>query len=152
MGVIPDFIDSIKNKSKKVILVLGVNEFDSINGKPIFDGYIESLYQDSSATNYLKTPAAIDQLKKLFFNSQKHDKDQINEVLREIAKANQIVVLDKTDFICDVEAQTCEGITAEGYKSFFDYGHFTLEGAMYFGRRIYEIGWLKIDCDRSFLG
>jgi len=39
----------------------------------------------------------------------------------------------------------CDGITDEGYKTFYDYGHYTLEGAGYLGRRMYEINWLEVD-------
>ena len=135
-GGIPDLIEVIKNQSKKVVLVLNTVEFNNIDDRPIFDWYAETHNQDFSAN----------ELKELFFNNQSHEKDNINKSLRNIAKNKDIVVLDKTDFICDMQAQTCDGITAEGYKSFFDgYGHFTLEGARYFGQRIYEIKWLEID-------
>lgn len=132
---IPNLIEAIKNKNKKVVLVLNITEFDEIYGEPVFDGYIQAHYQDFSAK----------ELKKLFFDSQKHNKNKINESLRRIAKNEDIILLDKTDFICDLESKTCDGITNEGYKSFYDYGHFTLEGSKYFGRRIHEINWLEID-------
>lgn len=132
---IPTLIDAIKNKSKKVMLVLSTTEFNDINDNPIFDGYIETHYKDFS----------VGKLKGLFFENQNNNKDKINDSLRIIAKDKNITLLDKTDFICDIKYQTCDGITDEGYKSFYDYGHFTLEGAKYFGRRIYETNWLKID-------
>ncbi|SMG64352.1 hypothetical protein BMETH_2360_0 [methanotrophic bacterial endosymbiont of Bathymodiolus sp.] len=44
-----------------------------------------------------------------------------------------------------MKAKTCDGITDDGFKSFYDYGHFTLEGARFFGQRIHETNWLKID-------
>ena len=133
---ISNLIEAIKNKSKRVVLVLNTVEFNNIEGRPIFDWYAETHNQDFSANR----------LKELFFNNQSHDMDNINKALRNIAKNKDIVLLDKTDFICDMEAMTCDGITDEGYKSFYDdYGHFTLEGARYFGQRIHEINWLDID-------
>ena len=33
----------------------------------------------------------------------------------------------------------------DGYKIFYDYGHYTEYGAKYFGKKIYEINWLKIN-------
>jgi peptidoglycan/LPS O-acetylase OafA/YrhL len=132
---IPNLIEVIKNTSKKVVLVLNTVEFNDIDGRPVFDWYAETHNQNFSANG----------LNELFFDSQSHEKDEINESLRIIARNKDIVLLDKTDFICDMESKTCDGITDEGYKSFFDYGHFTLEGAKYFGRRIHEINWLEID-------
>jgi len=72
-------------------------------------------------------------------------KDQINQSLKEIANIHNLIVLNKMDFICDISASTCDGITDEGYKAFYDYGHFTLEGAEYFGRRIHELNWLVLE-------
>jgi hypothetical protein len=40
---------------------------------------------------------------------------------------------------------TCDGISDEDYKTFYDYGHYTLEGARCFGRRMYGINWPGID-------
>ena len=131
---IADLIDSIKSKSKKVLLVLNITEFDYINNNPVYDEYTEKHYQNFS----------IEELKRKFFISRNHEKDEINRVLRYIAKHKNISVLNKDDFICDKKTKTCEGVTDDGYKSFYDYGHFTLEGAKYFGRRIHEINWLKI--------
>jgi hypothetical protein len=31
--------------------------------------------------------------------------------------------------------------TDDGYKSFYDSGHYTLEGAKFFGRRLYDLGF-----------
>lgn len=132
---IPKLIDAIKNKSKKVMLALNIIEFNTIEGKPAFDWYIRKHYPDFSVSKF----------KKLFFNSRSHRRDEANNSLGKIAKEKDIVLLDKTDFICNMESKTCDGITNEGYKSFYDYGHFTLEGARYFGQRIHEINWLGID-------
>ncbi|MBT7774159.1 MAG: acyltransferase, partial [Anaerolineae bacterium] len=126
LGRIPRLIESIKSSSKDVVLVLSINEFNEINGKPVFDGYIESLFQNPSATSS-ETPFSASNLKKLFFTNQSHVRDEINKSLREIAKAHDVVLLDKTDFICDAVIKTCDGITDDGFKSFYDYGHFTLE-------------------------
>jgi len=51
--------------------------------------------------------------------------------------------LDKSEYICDEKSGRCTGMTPDGYKVYYDYGHYTLEGAGYFGKRIYELNWLK---------
>ena len=139
-----NFIKAIQEESKDVVLVLSISEFDDLNGKPIFDGYIESLIQNPTNSDE-KSAFSSNDLKKLFFDMQGDTKDGINQSLREIANAHNIFVLNKMDFICDIPAGTCDGITDEGYKAFFDYGHFTLEGAEYFGRRIHELNWLVLE-------
>ena len=142
--LLPNFIKSLQDRSKNVVLVLSINEFSKINGKPVFDGYMESLLQHPSTT-HLENSFSANDLKKLFFDSQSETKDEINQSLIEIANTQNIVVLDKMDFICDIPSKTCDGITNEGNKSFYDYGHFTLEGAKYFGRRVHELNWLTIE-------
>ena len=142
--LLPNFIQSLQDESKDVVLVLNINEFDELNGKPVFDGYIESLLQ-YSPTSDERSAFSSNDLKKLFFEMQGDTKDEINQSLREIANTYNITVLNKMDFICDVSAETCDGITDDGYKAFYDYGHFTLEGAEHFGQRIHELNWLVIE-------
>ena len=132
---IPSLIQTIGDKSKKVMLVLDTVGFDDINGQPVFDGYIETYSGDIS----------VNKMKKLFFKSRDHKNDKFNKPLSNIAKNNNVVLLDRADFICDMESKACDGITNDGYKAFYDRGHFTLEGAKYFGRRMHEINWLRID-------
>ena len=132
---VPLLIDAFKAQSKKVLIVLNTVEFKNIENKPIFDWYLEHNYKDFS----------IDKLKELFFTNRSGREEKYNRYLIEIAKKRGIKVLDKKDFMCNMQARTCDGITNEGYKSFWDYGHWTVEGAEYFGRRIHEINWLKID-------
>jgi len=132
---IPALIDAAKSRSKQVLLALNTVEFNEINDRLIFDDYTETHFRNFSAG----------ELKKLFFDNQNHEMDEANKSLAEIAKDKDIVLLDKADYICDMESGTCDGITDEGYKTFYDYGHYTLEGAGYLGRRMYEINWLEVD-------
>jgi hypothetical protein len=32
-----------------------------------------------------------------------------------------------------------------GYKIYWDYGHYTLEGAKYFGKKIFKMKWFSIN-------
>jgi peptidoglycan/LPS O-acetylase OafA/YrhL len=131
----PGLVDAVKNRSRQVMLALNTVEFNEMNDRFIFDDYTETHFRDFAAG----------ELKKLFFDNQNHEMDEANESLAEIAVNKDIVLLDKADYICDMKSGTCDGITDEGYKTFYDYGHYTLEGAKYFGRRMYEINWPGID-------
>ena len=132
---ISGLIEAIKGRSREVMLTLNTVEFNEIDGRLIFDEYTESHFQDFSDGK----------LKKLFFDNRDHEVDEVNKSLRKIITDKDIVVLDKADFICDMKSGACDGITDDGYKSFYDYGHFTLEGASYFGRRMHEINWLGLN-------
>lgn len=67
---------------------------------------------------------------------------QINEKLRELSRELGLIYLEKRDYLCDETQRQCFGITLEFRKSFYDYGHYTLEGASAFGKRAYQLGWL----------
>ena len=68
-----------------------------------------------------------------------------NTKLKKIAKKHNIQFLNKIDFQCNLSKKICFGVTEEGLKTHYDYGHFTLEGAKFFGKRIFDIKWLKIN-------
>ena len=69
--------------------------------------------------------------------------NNINIKLRELAKKHNIQFLNKIDFQCNLSKKICFGVTEEGLKTHYDYGHYTLEGAKFFGKRIFDIKWLK---------
>ena len=54
-------------------------------------------------------------------------------------------ILNKEDYMCNRVKKKCDYITPQGFKIFYDYGHYTLEGAKYFGQKIYDTNWLKLD-------
>ena len=70
--------------------------------------------------------------------------EDINVQLSEIAKKYKIKYLKKQDFLCDEENNTCDVLTADGYKIYYDYGHYTLKGAKYLGEKIYNMKWLQL--------
>ena len=43
-----------------------------------------------------------------------------------------------------MEKKICFGATPEGFKTNHDPSHFTLEGAKFFGKKIYKKNWFKI--------
>ena len=47
--------------------------------------------------------------------------------------------------MCNFEKEECDYLTNDGHKIFYDYGHYTLEGATYFGKKAHVMNWFKID-------
>ena len=47
--------------------------------------------------------------------------------------------------MCELTNKECDYLDKDGHKIFFDYGHYTEYGARHFGKKIYEINWLKIN-------
>ena len=50
-----------------------------------------------------------------------------------------ILFLDKSKIICDHENMKCFGISNNLEKYFYDYGHFTMDGATFFGKRMEKL-------------
>lgn len=69
--------------------------------------------------------------------------DVINDLLLGIAKENEVLYLDKVSAICADDYRECEVLDAGGNIIYFDYGHWTLEGARYIGGRLIERGFFE---------
>lgn len=131
------FIDEIKSRGKSVVITSNTVEFNLLEGRQIFDSFVR---RGGDITH----PMDITSLKKLFYeNIDWNKQNTLNKRVKAIADAHGAIYLEKSDFICDFAEKTCDGITDEGFKSLYDYGHYTLEGAKFFGQRMYQIGWLE---------
>ena len=67
---------------------------------------------------------------------------EINETLELIASDIGVIYVSKKDISCDYDKQFCFGMTPEGHKIIYDYGHFSMDGARYMGNRMHQIDWL----------
>ena len=45
--------------------------------------------------------------------------------------------------MCSDATRTCDLVSDDGWKLFYDRSHYSLEGARYFGRRMAELGWFN---------
>ena len=85
-------------------------------------------------------------LKKLYFKSRVISSNStINQKLKKFASENSLIFLNKEDYMCDIPYKECDYVDKVGNKIFYDYGHLTEYGAKYFGKKIYEINWLKLN-------
>ena len=80
-----------------------------------------------------------------FKNRRANEINEINKKLKKISNEHDIKILFKEDFQCNIKEKICYGSTDNGFKIYYDYGHFTLEGAKFFGKKIYDLNWLKIN-------
>ena len=87
----------------------------------------------------------IPNINRYFYNNLKFNITSINKKLLSISKNLNVIFLNKFDYICNSEVKFCYGVDKEGKKLFFDYSHYTNEGAIFFGKKIYETGWLKLN-------
>ena len=144
------FIDMFKNK-KKLILSSSSNIYIIPKKRfglelTLFDDF---LFKKNNDKNFIDKNLNLNERNEInnyYYENRDINKiNEINDQLKKIAKKHNIQILYKEDFQCDLDKKICFGVTEEGIKSHYDYGHFTLEGAIFFGKRIYEINWLKIN-------
>ncbi|MCH2190197.1 MAG: acyltransferase, partial [Gammaproteobacteria bacterium] len=134
LAVLGNFIDKVKALGKPIVILSNTVEFAPINDKLVFDWYAQN-------SDLFKAQ----ELNQLFYQNRVLDvPDRINLEVARIAKDKGVLYLEKSDFMCDKDRKTCVGVTPSGHKVFYDYGHYTLNGAKYFGERIADIGWFDL--------
>ena len=144
------FIDMFKNK-KKLILSSSSNIYIIPKKRfglelTLFDDFLFKKNKDKNLIDKNLNLNERNEINNYYYENRDINKiNEINNQLKKIAKKHNIQILYKQDFQCDPDKKICFGVTEEGIKSHYDYGHFTLEGAIFFGKRIYEINWLKIN-------
>ena len=144
------FLDMFKDK-KKIILTSSSNIYINPQKKlnlhlTLFD---EFLLKNNKDKKFIDKNLDFDERNKInnyyYENRDLNKINKINTQLKIYGEKYNIQILYKEQFQCDLDRKICFGVTDEGIKSHYDYGHFTLEGAKFFGKRIYDINWLKIN-------
>ena len=118
----------------------------------IYPSNLERIYKNKKISNLTFLDVALinnafdkSQLEREFFHNRNLNQYVgINDELEKISKKLNITFLKKQDFLCDEIKKICDLLTENKEKIFFDYGHFTLDGAKHFGYKIYKLNWLII--------
>ena len=85
-------------------------------------------------------------LKKQYFkNRLVHSKSNINQKLKRFASEKKLKYLNREDFMCEILKNECDYVDEYGNKLLYDYGHYTKNGAKFFGKKIYETNWLQLN-------
>jgi len=130
---------SIKNLiyyDKKIIIASNMPGF-------YFENYQSLVDQFFIKNNKLPEGINLYKLKKEYFKSMDKRSKKINSKLETIAKNNKLTYLNLAELVCDFEEKICDFITFDGQKINFDDFHYSVGGAKYIGKRIYELDWLK---------
>ena len=155
-----DYIILKENWSTEEVDVLGLNlkflkervpskKIVVIGNGPFFEtkkykGLVSTLFDQ----NILKTQnLKKSELEKLYYKSYISNKSalELDKKVIEISKKFNVIYLNQVELICKNISQKCNYFTEDNKKIFYDYGHYTLEGAKYLGKKIYEINWLKFN-------
>ena len=143
-----NFIIYFKSK-KKIILTSNSNIYQNdikhkrFHKLTLFDYY---LIREAEKLYYLDknlSPNDILKINQYYFENRVSDK--VNMYLKKIAKNQNLKLLDKNNFMCDDLKKLCYGSTQNGFKTSYDGRHFTIKGAEFFGKKVYNDNWFEIE-------
>jgi len=119
------FTDYLQSRDNKVIVMGRTGEYKNVPALVLKQGLNESI------THQL---------------AQERDTtlDSLNDKLRELSQQLNIAYVDKVPYLCNADTTQCDVIDADGKILYTDYGHWSMEGARFFGERIWR--------DESFVG
>jgi len=121
----------LKSYDKKIIISSNSNEYRVFS--KIYTLIDEIILFSNKKINYFG-------YKELYFNSRNiHSNSDINLLLKNFSKKNNLIFFNKENYMCDIAKKECDYLTDSGYKIFYDYGHYTKNGAQYFGKKIYKL-------------
>ena len=86
-------------------------------------------------------------MEKNYFQSYIANKSslELNSKVNLITKKFNVPFLNHAELICEVSQKKCKFLTNEGIKIFYDYGHYTIDGAKFLGKKIIDLNWLNLD-------
>ena len=84
-------------------------------------------------------------LEELYYTKNDEHFLNLNNSIKEISHKYNILYLEKNDYICNKIKKRCDFFTESNNKIYWDSGHYTLEGAKYLGKKIYQLDWFAID-------
>ncbi|CUH78797.1 O-acetyltransferase OatA [Tritonibacter multivorans] len=140
-------VEQILSDGKTVILLKNVFEF------PIYLGgkwtHFDKLLHEAMSEGLTNGPEISERSDRdhyALFESGKQDQ-RVTAANAEIARIQtlypQVLVLDRMDFVCSRAEQRCFTSNGQLEKYFPDYGHYTVEGAKVFSKRMEDSGWLQ---------
>lgn len=149
IAVLEKLILNLKSYDKKIILSTNTPEFsvNKIKFKNInltnISSYSEFIIRNKS------TPTKDDliNLEKKYYQDYKSNNriEKINSYLLEFANKNNIKILDKADYICDVKNYFCDVLTDKKELIVYDHSHYSVEGVKYLAKKITQLNWFQIN-------
>lgn len=129
-------IKQATHDGKKVVVMSNNVEFRKIDKKIVAD------YMYNQLLNNLKNMSIsefIDAVNRKHY--QLVDRKRLEAISRElinITNRSKAEYFDKYGLVCDDAKQSCTGITPEGYKAYWDFQHYTVEGSALFGSKLVD--------------
>lgn len=149
IAVLEKLILNLKSYNKKIILSTNTPEFSvkKIKFKNInlinISSYSEFIIRNKS----IPTKDDLINLEKRYYQDYKSNNriEKINSNLIEFANKNNIKILNKADYICDVKNYFCDVLTDKKELIVYDHSHYSVEGVKYLAKKITQLNWFQIN-------
>ena len=143
-----DFIKIALKDGKKVVIVRNIFEFDYLSGRTIADNLLQNKHLKMYLNKEISSSKIVIETDKAHFNqfisrpsSEKIRKS--NRVIDDIGiRYKDIHIIDRMDFSCNKKSKRCFSLNEKFEKYYYDYGHYTVAGGAFFGKKIDEVKWL----------
>ena len=77
-----------------------------------------------------------------FYENRRSDTKKISDKLAsKVEGISGVTFVSKYEIFCNESEKICDLFDEKSRPYIYDTGHVTVEGASYFGKRIYELGW-----------
>ena len=131
LDLLDEIIKLIKKDGKKIIITS--HSLESKIFMPHQMNLLDSIVYEkrellNEDINYAK--------KTMYTFIKNHEKT--NMILSKITLNNDVKYFDQQRFQCDHKKKICDVMTPEGHKIYWDFGHYTSEGARYLGKKMLE--------------
>ena len=134
LEALPYLINRAKTDGKKVLVMGNTPEFRVIEMKFVTDYVFDQINcSDNTDCNFDTVRSKANQL---LYAQMDEEIQEITKEVKNIADENYVGFYDKLPIMCNHSKKVCDAYTTEGFKTLYDYGHYTLEGAKYFGAKL----------------
>lgn len=114
---LPAFVAALQTNGAEVVVMGRTAEFKNVPSLVLKNGLTDNIKSQLAATRFT-------------------DIDALNESLHTLVTELGLSYIDKLGYLCNLSAKQCDVIDDAGKVLYTDYGHWTLEGARYFGKRM----------------
>ncbi len=135
-------------KSLKNIISSKYNkQFVIIGATPEFQTDQDLLlnYLSINTLNKNEISKNISNINNFFYKNIRKHIFTVNKNLENLSKELDVLFLNKFDYICEINKKECFAFDKYEKKNFYDYSHYTNSGILFFGEKIFETGWLKLN-------
>ena len=125
-----DDINEFLIRDKKKLIVFDNSLYNTVKLSYLFNRLDYFVYTNQRLPN---KDELID-IERILYTDLKNKRDT-NQKIKKITSKNNIRLINMKNINCIVKEKRCPVITENGFKIYWDYGHYTREGARYFAEK-----------------